>query len=719
MKKWLPITLLITSLLSHAQNEEIDLEQFAERLFEIQDEDLSYEDVYESLLLYYTNKLNLNKVSVEELESLYILSPQQVSAFFDYRNQFGNLLSTHELQVIPGFNTQTVRTLLPFVTVQNSHVDNRPFLRRVIDEENNYFLLRYARRLERQIGFTSAQPFDTTFIENEEGAVIDAIATAPERYQGSPDKIYGRYKTSHRNDFSLGFTFEKDAGEAFSFDSNRKGFDYYSYHFFLENKLGFNKIVLGDFQIQAGQGIVFGAGFHAGKGAETVNTIKRNTLGLRPYTSVLESGFFRGIGLTRQFGNVELTGFYSNTKEDANIRLDSIEFSLIFESEQINGTILNSDPSQVFEEEFANSIITSGFHRTESELQRRNQIDEKSYGGTMTYSLSKWLMIGIAGLHTTYSVPLGKTPNNYNQFEFKGDNNNVFSFFSNYNWQNFTLFAETARSSSGGIGAVGGLIASLSKVVDFAIILRNYDRDFHSFYGNAFSENSRNINEKGTYWGISIKPNRKHYLNVYYDRFRFPWLKYRTEAPSVGQEWLVRYSHFPSRNVQMYTQVRQQTRQVTIPNDNLNILTNQTKHNYLFNINYKLTNGLQLKTRVQSSTQREGSEKTKGFAIIQDVNFNLWKLKFHTRTALFETDNFDNAQYIYENDVLYAFSIPAYHGTGIRNYIMLRYDPTRKISIWARYGRFTFKDRDEAGSGLNRSEGNTSSEIKMMLRIKF
>ncbi|MEO1254092.1 MAG: hypothetical protein AAFY41_04270, partial [Bacteroidota bacterium] len=506
------------------------------------------------------------------------------------------------------------------------------------------------------------------------------------------------FRTSRRGDFSLGFTFEKDQGEKIVFDDNQNGFDFYSYHLLLENKLGFKKIMLGDFQLQYGQGLVFGAGFNAGKGAETVNTTKRNNLGIRPYTSVLEAGFFRGAGVSKSFGDFELSVFYSTLDQDGNIQSDT--------------TFSDFD-------EFVNSIQNTGFHRTPSELSARDRIEEESIGGAITYSPHRRLSIGFTGLNSQYSTPLQRKPNNYNQFEFKGDHNYIGSLFANYTWQNFTFFGEAARSKSGGIGAVGGLVASLSRVVDMAMVLRNYDRNFHSFYGNAFSENSRNINERGTYWGLSIKPNRRHKLNAYYDRFRFPWLRFRTEAPSVGNEWLARYSHFPTRKIALYAQIREQTRQVTIPKENLNELVDQVKRNYIFNVDYQLETWLKLKTKVQSSTQNEGDEFTKGFAIIQDVNFGFWKLKFNTRMALFETDNFDNAQYVYESDVLYAFSIPAYNGTGTRTYAMVRYDPLKNVSVWLRYARFTFTDREIVGSGLEESIGNTSTEVKAMLRVKF
>lgn len=698
MKKWMTIIVLLGSHILAAQNDDIDLEVFAERLFQVQDEDISYEDIYESLLLYYSNKLNLNRLAYEDLASLYVLNPNQLNDFFEYRERFGDFLSINELQAIPSFDLPTIRLLLPFVTVEESSVDNRPFFQRLVQEENNYLLLRFTSRIEEQQGYTEAFPLDTTFIRDEANDIIDTVTTPPTRYLGDRNKIYGRFRTSRRDDFSLGFTFEKDNGERFVFNENQRGFDFYSYHLLLENKLGFDKIMLGDFQLQVGQGIVFGAGFNPGKGAETINTTKRNTVGLRPYTSVLEAGFFRGGGITKKIGDLEIIGFYSRLKQDGTVRSDST-FSDF--------------------EEFVNSIQFTGLHRTPNEISNKDKVTEASLGGVIHYNPNRRLSFGVLGLNSKYSTPLQRTPNNYNQFEFKGDHNYIFSAFGHYTWQNFTFFGEAARSKSGGVGAVGGLVGSLSATVDFAMVLRNYDRDFHTFYGNAFSENSRNINEKGVYWGLAISPSKHHKLNVYYDRFSFPWLRFRTEAPSVGHEWLLRYTHNPNRKVSLYAQVRQQTRQVSIQNENLNTLADQVKYNYIFNVDYQLVPNLAFKTKIQSSHQDEAGEFTKGFAIIQDINFDIWILKFNTRMALFETDNFANAQYVYESDVLYAFSIPAYNGRGIRNYAMVRFDPLPNVSMWVRYARYSFRDRDQVGSDLESSLGSTSSEIKLMARIKF
>jgi len=694
------LCLLVFALKLCAQNEDINLEEFAERLFQIQDQELNYEDIYESLLLLYTNKLDLNSVDPETLASLYILSPIQLSSFYEYRDQMGTFLSINELQAIPNFDITTIKHLRPFITVDKNSNQNQPFLRRIIDEENNYLLLRYERRLEKQLGYQDATPFDSTFIKNELGEITDTTTHIPRRYKGSPDKIYGRFRTSRKDDFSIGFTFEKDAGEKFEFNHQQNGFDFYSYHLVLENKLGFEKIAFGDFQIQAGQGMVFGAGFNAGKGAETINSVKRNTLGLRPYTSVLENGFFRGIGFTKNVGKVDITGFVSKDRRDGRIFSDTLHSGL---------------------SEFVNSIQVSGFHRTEDELAQKNQLTETATGGFIKYQPSRKLKMGLSCLISQYGLPLRRNPSNYNQFEFRGTRNAINSIFFDYSWQNFQFFGEAAQSISGGRGLIGGFMTSLSPIIDFSWLLRKYQKDFHSFYGNAFSEGSRIINEKGTYWGIRIKPNSKHSINFYYDYFAFPWLKFQAEAPSEGYEWLGRYTYKPSKTVTIYVQGREQLRQITSANegDNLNILIDQKRRNYFFNIDYTPSSRLQLRTKVQTSNQLEGKEFTKGFTIIQDINFKLWKINFYTRTALFDTDNFDNAQYVYENDVLFAFSIPAYSGVGVRNYFMIKYDPMKNLSLWVRYSQTNFRDRSSTGSGLELSNSSLRSEVKVMIRKKF
>lgn len=134
-------------------------------------------------------------------------------------------------------------------------------------------MLRYAQILETKKGFTEPD------------------SRSKVRYEGSPFKLYARYKMYSQKDFSLGFTIEKDEGES-------QLADFKSFHVQFQNKGHWKNSTLGDYQLQVGQGLVSSAGFYIGKGSETVLTTRRNQLGVRPCTSTLENNFFRGASAT-------------------------------------------------------------------------------------------------------------------------------------------------------------------------------------------------------------------------------------------------------------------------------------------------------------------------------------------------------------------------------------------------------------------------------------
>ena len=673
---------------------EIDIDNFIQELFSVQNDDINYEDVYETLFQFYRSPLNLNTASREDLESLFVLSELQINNLVKHINTNGKLLSIYEIQAIPNFDQTTIDRLLPFVFVHPAglYIDARPLWQRILRErENNYLMMRYDRLLQEKKGFTAA---DT----NSKGE-------SNSRYMGSPGRMYARYRVSHRKDFSLGFTIEKDDGEALNWDptTKRYGMDYISFHAFFENQGRLKALALGDYQLQFGQSLLLAGGFNVGKGAETVQTIRRSNLGVRPYTSTLESGFFRGAAATYALNRFEITGFYSYNLRDANV--------------------LTSADTLSQTEAFIQSFQTSGFHRTATEIDAKGNIGERIVGSNVLYkSKDKNFQAGAIFLHTRYSKELQREDRIYNRFEFNGRENYNFGAHFNYNWQNFTFFGEGAQSKSGGRGVVTGFVSSLAPNVEMAMLYRNYDKNFHSFYGSALGEGSRNINEEGLYWGIKIKPTRKIQLAAYYDRFRFPWLRFQIDAPSSGYEFLARASYKFSRQIQFFGQYREESKQKNLSGNtsNIDFLVTTTKRNYVINLNYKVPKVLTLKSRLQMSTYQEGDAPvTQGYALVQDVGFKFGKFNLDVRFSLFDTDDYNNRQYVYEKDVLWAFSIPAYSGVGFRNYAVVRYRLSRKINIWLRYAQFSYRNQKTVGSGLEEVQGSVRSEVKAQVRIKF
>ena len=687
MKNYLLLALLLCFFKSVAQEyprKEINIRNFIQDIVGNPDGGVN-EDLFESLYQNYLNPIDLNKVSREQLASVYVLSEKQLNSFFSYRQKAGNLLSIYELQAIPDFDLATIYKLIPFAAVKP---DGLSFgtLTDGFSGSNQYLLLRYAQILETKKGFTEPD------------------SRSKVRYEGSPMKLYARYKMYSSKDFSLGFTLEKDEGES-------QLTDFKSFHLQFQNKGRWKNITLGDYQLQLGQGLISSAGFYIGKGSETVLTTRRNHLGIRPYTSALENNFFRGVAATYQLGKFDITVFYSHLNRDGNIIQDK-------------ATNL----------EYASSLQTTGLHRTASEIADKGSILEESIGTDITFrNKENTLQIGFTALKTNFDKTLQKAEKDYNLYEFTGNENILTGLHYSYNYQNFNFFGEMARSSSGGIGAVSGVLASLGKRTDFSVLFRKYDRDFHSFYANGFSENSRNINETGLYAGVKHALNRKWSISAYFDYFQFPWYRYLVDKqPTVGFDYLGRISYQPQKNLQIFFQFRQEnkeentkitetyidkgkekTREITVVRD-------RTRRVFIANLDYKISKIWNIQTRASYSTyQFEGQEFTQGFAIAQDVNADFGKLSLSGRLAFFKTDDYDNRQYFYEQDVLYAFTFPAYYQHGIRHYLMAQYKISRNIDAWVRWARTDLFDGGIFSSGLEEIPLSHRSEMKVQIRLHF
>jgi hypothetical protein len=659
---------------------DVDLEILADQLFGFQDEDLNYQDLYENMAQLLSSQINLNKASAEELRFLNILSEQQVQNLIQYRQENGDLLSVYELQVVPDFDLEIIRKIIPFVTIDIRSTKGSLW-KRIKEEKNNYLIIRYDRTLETKKGFKE-------------------VASDQTRFRGNEDEVYMRFRSSKPGDFSFGFTVEKDAGEEINWSSeqNQYGFDFYSIHAQTLNKGKLKNLIIGDYQTQFGQGLLLGGSFGYGKGSETIMTVRRSNLGFLPYTSVNETGYKRGIAFTYELQpHLFLSTFYSNAHRDASLTNDSIEKASI------------------------SSFQTTGFHRNENELRSRQQIREQNYGVVLNFQKNKF-DAGLIFNAIEFNIPVTRAPQPYNQFSFSGSSLNNVGAFLNYTFYNLTFFGEAAHTISNGNGITAGILSSLTPKLDIAISFRHYQRNFQSLYSNAFAESSQPQNETGIYWGWKYRLTRKYNASGYIDLFTFPWLRFRSYAPSEGHEWLLRFNYQPSKNVLIYLQAREESKVRNIsPEQSTNLypVAVGIKRNYWINFDYGLSQRIKLKTRAQFSTYTIGGELTKGMALIQDISVDFGKLTLIGRYALFDTDDFDNRQYAYERDVWLAYSLPAYSGVGIRNYIMAEYTLNKHLSFWIRLGTSRYNDRTEIGSGADTITGDTKRDVRIQARIKF
>jgi hypothetical protein len=148
----------------------------------------------------------------------------------------------------------------------------------------------------------------------------------------------------------------------------------------------------------------------------------------------------------------------------------------------------------------------------------------------------------------------------------------------------------------------------------------------------------------------------------------------------------------------------------------------QHQQNFRFDVSYKISPSFKLRNRVEYVAFSQPNQATEtGYVILQDIVYKPISkpLTFSFRYALFDTDGYNARIYAYESDVLYSFSIPAYYYKGSRTYFTLQYDITRKIDVWFRIAQFYYSNRDYSGSGLSEVQGNTRSDFRIQMRLKF
>ncbi|NBP68692.1 MAG: helix-hairpin-helix domain-containing protein [Cytophagia bacterium] len=657
----------------------IDIQSIIDELISYQDQDLNYEELYENYLDLLNHPLDINNASAEQLRNLFILNELQINSLLQYRNENGALISEYELQSIPNFDLQSIQKLLPFILIRNPEEQiNDKLLKRIRYNPNNYLVFRSEFGLENKAGFT------------EEDSL--------RRFLGHPQKYYLRYRNSIANDFSIGVTAEQDAGEAFTWSPGNEQFifDYLSFHAQLQNKGRLKNLIVGDYQLQSGQGLVLGGAFGTGKGGETINTIRRSNILAIPFTSALENFYLRGFTLTYQVApKIRMTPFLSITKRDANQTSDSLENNLV------------------------TALLSTGFHRNYNELSDRKQLNENRFGFTSEY-VNGALQTGIIYQHTHFSNKIVPNENLYNQFNFRGKVNQSLSAFLNYSLYNFAFFSEVAYQNPNTFAFVAGTLGSLSPTFDIALLIRNYQRGFHSLSANAFSENSQPKNERGIYWGTKYKIHKHWLASAYIDLFQFPWLQFRNYSPSSGYEWLMRIQYQPAKNFAYSLQIREESKQRNSSIESPFYLTAQgVKRSLFLNADYGVATRLSMRSRIQFSQYTFNSSTTQGMALVQDIAYDFGNLKVSARYALFDTEDYDNRQYAGEKDMWLAYSFQAYAGEGLRRYILLQYDINKKLSLWVRYAHVRINQVESMGSGLDEIEGNERNDIKCQVRIKF
>ena len=694
----------IDTLSAEALNELL-IEQ-VERMAEDSDDDIDYEELLDYYIFLSDNPINLNSDDMVRLVELHLISAFQFEEVKKYRRYYGDFMFLDELEMVEGFDAQTIDIIRPLVYAGQDKSKDKITFRKLARYGKHQLLGRYEQILEKQQGYL---PIDDSAL----------LAKPNSRYLGCPQKLQFRYNYNYRNQIRAGFVVEKDAGEMFFTDKvsdtiksllgkqYRRGFDFLGFHLYAKD-LGIVKAaVLGDYQLSFGQGLTLWSGMTFGK-AGAGSSVMKQARGIAPKASASEYGFMRGAAVTLGKGPFSGTVFYSHRWVDANVSVaDSLDN----------------------EAEFVSSLQETGYHRTIGELLDRHAIRQQVVGGHLTYAIAHF-EVGYTAYHTWLNVPLELRPSHYNQFYFQGKSLTNQGIDVKYVKGKYAVFGEMAMSLNfdstnliqtqrpWALAGLVGLTVKPAGYLNFTIMYRDYGRAYQNLLSNAFGEGSRNQGQRGVYLGVEVAPAPYWTILAYADQFQFTWLTSQVNAPSRGHDYYLRVSHSFNRRTNAYLQLRSKTKMKNSTDGEVfsHYPIFYTKNTVRFNITYELGWDIHCANKAEYAHYRnEDGSNEHGYSLCQDIAYKPENLPFSLtfRYALFDAKDYNARVYAYENDVLYSFSVPAMYGKGMRFYLLGKVKLFNSLTLYARIGRTIYSDRNTVGTGLSQIEGNHKTDLKV------
>ncbi|MBQ3657038.1 MAG: helix-hairpin-helix domain-containing protein [Bacteroidales bacterium] len=597
-----------------------DVEKIVSEILEdVSDSDDENEEAFAQLSGEYletliANPLNVNTCSFSDLQNIPLLSDYQISDILDYRMEYGRFFSLGELKGISSIPKKDLKIL-------------------------QYFL--YAGDIE-----------DTKKREKLSFGTHTVMTTMKTVLEKTGESYLIRYRYKLSDKIAWGLTAENDIGEKFAFENKKYGFDFNSAFFRVSNYGHLKKLVLGDFSVKFGEGLLYSGGFFAGKSLMTTNYAANQPV-IKEYTSANENWFYRGAAAELGFGFFSVAAFVCRNKLDATV----------------DGDIFSS-------------FKTDGYHRTIGETEKKHSVTRNLGGLILSYNYKK-IKLATACQYYNYDkdyVPDDKLYLANTRHDKEGS---AFSFNFNYTEKKQDLKTELAFDKDFNPAFIGIWNLRPANFLNFSFLYRNYSKKYLSFTSKAFGEDSKTSNEEGVYFGTMFQPIGFLLIETWIDVFKFPWLISSVKMPSSGYDYLCQTTFLLSRKFNISMRYKQKQKRLT-------------KNEYFrTTLKYSPIENLAFTNSIQWSYFNGLDVREKGYLMYLNLKYSVRRLPldFSLRYALFSAP-YNARIYAFEDDVTYSFSSPAYYYKGVRYYALVGYNFAKRFALQFRLSQWKYFDRE-------------------------
>jgi hypothetical protein len=506
-----------------------------------------------------------------------------------------------------------------------------------------------------------------------------------DKFKGDKLNLYQRYNLYY-DGISTGLLIDKDEGET-KLDDFKSGFIALEY---------FNsKLIVGDYYLEIGMGNLFWKSFGARKGADVITPALEWGSAIQPYRSSIEADFFRGAAFSsiipiNMYNSFNVKMWYSNIDRAGTLTEDGI----------------------------ITSIYQQGYFRTETEINKKNAVNELLYGANIEWQ-SRYFSAGIA----TYNISYDKTLETTSKSSFLGSEGLLKTAYFISNLTDFSIGAELSQDANDYLGMkIGAQLVKNDYML--AAGFRSYDSDFRSPFGYNFGEQSYPANETGFYFAGNWKKYKTLSISAYVDIYESKRQTYYVPFGLRGIDLFSEIWWKPHRKTEIKLRLRYEDKSESHTDNILKqkLTYQKIKPAIRLDIKHNINSKLFIRLRGETNAvlyEKALSDET-GYMTFFEMGWQAISfLKIGGRYTIFSTDSYDSAIWQYEYAMPgYMTTVPLY-GKGGRAYIYTKIKPIDNI-IFTLRAAYTRKNNIESmGSGYLKTDGNEDIRVYLQLDLRF
>ena len=449
--------------------------------------------------------------------------------------------------------------------------------------------------------------------------------------------------------------------------------DYKSFYIRANDIFGIDYIILGDYTVEFGKGLVFWTPFRQTQSDNACFPQLGFGTGIREHSGTSESMFLRGIGGSFHFAYFRMDFFTSSRSIDASF-----------------------DSSGAF----ISYISQTGYHRTALEIARQYSARENIAGSIFTFSNYRTYELKLLLCDDRYSAPTVE---------------NLHILQNSINGAAAYTFSHKSLLLNGEIGyndKKTGVFTNIKiiPVTSTALILsfRHYQPSFLGLHSSAQSQYSSGTNgEEGLYTGIHLL-YRKIVVNTYADF-------YRTLSPDKygmsynGTEYFTSVAYNSSGFSTHKVSMKYSSGDYPFKGS-LRVQKSNSSHLLTwYDLDVTPAQRVYLKSRLGYSLVND-STSHQGF-----ISYLQFRLLINSATSVvgriyfFNSDNYDSGFYVSEGELPGLVASSHLYNDGSRYYITLKTEILRCLQI-------SFKAASQASSAFNQKRYFTQYSFQCELR---